>query len=152
MFLPYLPWLYRLLLSFIFPDCVRVDMKILSCIALETTTSIWSSSRDLTIHATGDWCGSDNDMKAGAFLVASCMHQGRLERTAGVEPVSVLVACECGECSSMHGRRWQARVQLGPCVQGGCMRYLVYIYQCTSFFTATSATYTCHENVSCISP
>jgi hypothetical protein len=55
------------------------------------------------------------------------MHQGRLERTAGVEPVSVLVACECGECSSMHGRRWQERVQLGPCVQGGCMRYLVYI-------------------------
>ncbi|KAJ6908829.1 hypothetical protein NC651_019032 [Populus alba x Populus x berolinensis] len=42
-------------------------------------------------------------MKTGAFLVASCMHQGRLERTAGVEPVSVLVACECGECSSMHG-------------------------------------------------
>ncbi|KAH8502201.1 hypothetical protein H0E87_013763 [Populus deltoides] len=66
----------------------------------------------------------DNDMKAGAFLVASCMHQGRLERTAGVEPVSVLVACESGECSSMHGRRWQERVQLGPCVQGGCMRYL----------------------------
>jgi len=61
------------------------------------------------------------------WLLVCIREDWRLERTAGVEPVSVLVACECGECSSMHGRRWQERVQLGPCVQGGCMRYLVYI-------------------------
>ncbi|KAL3583331.1 hypothetical protein D5086_014392 [Populus alba] len=49
--------------------------------ALETTTSIWSSSRDLTIHATGktgEYCWS------GTRECTCCM-------------------CECGECSSMHG-------------------------------------------------
>ena len=81
------------------------------------------------------------------------MHQGRLERTAGVEPVSVLVACECGECSSMHGEEMAGEGAARSMGAGWVYALFgIYIYQCTSFCTATLATYTCHENVSCISP
>jgi hypothetical protein len=151
MFLPYLPWLYRLLLSFIFPDCVRVDMKILSCmpwkprLAFGLLHVIWLYMQLVTdVAVTMTW-------KLVLFWwLLVCIREdwrGLLEWNPWVYLLHVSVE-SVAACMGGDGRRGCSSVHV--CRVDVCVIW--YIYQCTSFFTATSATYTCHENVSCISP